>query len=58
VILAEFERQNIPVEVGEFLPSELDQADQVWVCNVTGVSYIAQIGNQKYATTPFYMSPI
>jgi branched-subunit amino acid aminotransferase/4-amino-4-deoxychorismate lyase len=58
VILAEFERQNIPVEVGEFLPSELDQADQVWVCNVTGVSYIAQIGNQRYTTSPFYMSPI
>jgi hypothetical protein len=25
---------------------------------VTGVSYIAQIGNQKYATSPFYISPI
>lgn len=58
VIIAELETQNIQLEVGEFLPSELEQADQVWVSNVTGISYIAQIGNQKFMTSPFITSPI
>jgi branched-subunit amino acid aminotransferase/4-amino-4-deoxychorismate lyase len=52
VILEELIKQEYPIKVGEFLPEELKNADQVWVSNVAGISYLAQIGKEKYATEP------
>jgi 4-amino-4-deoxychorismate lyase len=57
VILKEFFKQKIQIDIGEFLPSELDDADQVWTSSVLGISYLNQIGSQKYSTEPFCFIP-
>jgi branched-subunit amino acid aminotransferase/4-amino-4-deoxychorismate lyase len=57
VILEEFFKQKIQVSIGEFLPSELEYADQVWTSSVMGISYLTQIGFQNYSTEPFDFLP-
>jgi branched-subunit amino acid aminotransferase/4-amino-4-deoxychorismate lyase len=57
VILEEFFKQKIQIDIGEFLPSELDNADQVWTSSVLGISYLNQIGSKKYSTEPFCYIP-
>lgn len=52
VILEELIKQECQIQVGEFLPDVLKNADQVWVSNVSGISYLAQIGKEKYSTDP------
>lgn len=57
VILEEFFKQKIQIDVGEFLPTELEDADQVWTSSVLGISYLTQIGSQKYSTDSFDFLP-
>ena len=52
VILEELILLELPIKVGDFLPEELLDADQVWVSNVTGISYLAQIDQKEYSTDP------
>lgn len=52
VILEELIKQECKIQVGEFLPDELKTADQIWVSNVTGISYLGQVGSKKYSTEP------
>jgi len=52
VILEELILLELPIQVGDFLPEELLDADQVWVSNVTGISYLAQINQKEYSTDP------
>ena len=52
VILEELISLELPIQVGEFMPMELLSADQVWVSNVSGISYLAQIGQKEYSTGP------
>lgn len=52
VILEELILLELPIQVGDFLPEELLDADQVWVSNVTGISYLAQIDQKEYSTDP------
>jgi hypothetical protein len=37
---------------GEFLPFELLQADKVFTSNVTGISYLENIGESKFDINP------
>ena len=55
VILEELIKKEIPIQVGEFMPLELVSADQVWVSNVSGISYLGQIGQKEYSTVPLYI---
>jgi branched-chain amino acid aminotransferase len=57
VILEEFFKKKIQIDIGEFLPSELEDADQVWTSSVLGISYLIQIGSRKYSTKPFSLLP-
>lgn len=50
VILEQFLLLELPIQVGVFLPEELLEADQVWVSNVTGISYLAQIDQNEYSS--------
>ncbi|MDI1321334.1 MAG: aminotransferase class IV [Algoriphagus sp.] len=50
VILEELIKLELPIQVGDLLPQELLSAEQVWVCNVTGISYLAQIEQKEYST--------
>ncbi len=52
VILEALIMLDLPIQVGEFLPGELASADQVWVSNVTGISYLGQIDQKEYSTQP------
>lgn len=52
VILEELLTLDLPIQVGEFLPGELANADQVWVSNVTGISYLGQIDQKEYSIQP------
>ncbi len=52
VILEELIKLELPIQVGDFLPEELKNADQVWVSNVTGISYLALIDQKEYSTQP------
>lgn len=52
VILEELIKQERQIQVGEFLPDVLKSADQIWVSNVSGISYLAQVGAKKYSTEP------
>jgi len=52
VILEELISLELPIQVGEFLPGELGSADQVWVSNVTGISYLGRIDQKEYSTQP------
>ena len=44
--------KNIPFEEGEFLPSELEAADQAFVSNCTGISYLESYNKTHYSTFP------
>lgn len=52
VILEELIKHELQIQVGDFFPAELQSADQVWVSNVTGISYLSQIGQNEYSTKP------
>lgn len=52
VILEDLRRKKIQFGEGEFLPSELDDADQVFVSNCTGISYLENFNHKKYSTEP------
>lgn len=52
VILEEIIKLELPIQVGDFLPEELKSADQIWVSNVAGISYLAQIDQKEYSTEP------
>lgn len=43
---------GLPLREGSYLPQDLTQADQVFTTNVTGLSYIEQIGDSRYPTDP------
>lgn len=52
VILEELIALELPIQVGDFLPEDLLDADQVWVSNVSGISYLAQIDQKEYSIEP------
>lgn len=52
VILAYLDRKKIAFKEGEFLPSELEDADQVFVSNCTGISYLGSFRFKEYSTEP------
>ncbi|SFT53445.1 branched-chain amino acid aminotransferase [Algoriphagus locisalis] len=52
VILAHLDEKKIPYFLGEFAPSELAHADQVFVSNCTGISYLQCINQKEYSTVP------
>lgn len=52
VILDYLILKNIPFEEGEFLPSELEAADQAFVSNCTGISYLESYNKTHYSTFP------
>lgn len=58
VILDEFQKQKIPFEVGEFLPYELEDAEQIFFSNVNGISYLECIGNHKYTIDGIFNPPL
>ena len=49
VILEELIKLELSIKVGDFLPEELQKADQVWVSNVSGISYLSKIGQKEYS---------
>lgn len=50
MILEELIKLELQIRVGEFLPIALQSADQVWVSNVSGISYLSKIGKKEYST--------
>lgn len=59
VILGYLERKNIPFQEGEFLISELEDAEQVFVSNCTGISYLGRLKHIEYSTEPIkYLTEI
>jgi 4-amino-4-deoxychorismate lyase len=52
VILSYLDQKKITFKEGEFLPSELDDADQVFVSNCTGISYLGSFRFIEYSTEP------
>lgn len=57
VILDEFFKKKIQIDIGEFLPRELENADQIWTTSVLGISYLSCVGSQNYSTEPFSFIP-
>lgn len=49
LLIQEFFRREIPLMQGKFLPTELLDADQVWICNALGISYLERIENSKFS---------
>lgn len=58
VILDDFQERNKPVEEGEFLPNILLAADQVFVSNINGISYLAEIQGCSFSVSSMFYSPI
>ncbi|RAI91536.1 branched-chain amino acid aminotransferase [Algoriphagus yeomjeoni] len=52
VILDYLVLKNIPFEEGEFLPSELEAADQAFISNCTGISYLESYNKTLFSTIP------
>lgn len=52
MILEELIKLELQIQVGDFLPEDLESADQIWVSNVSGISYLAQIDQKEYSTKP------
>lgn len=51
-IIKKLKQFDLTIVEGEFLPFELLQADKVFTCNVTGISYIERIGDSKFDINP------
>lgn len=51
-IIEALQQEGAILEEGRFTVEELLRADQVFTSNVTGVAYIAELGNRSYNTTP------
>ncbi len=51
-LLETLEKSKFPFEVGEFNLSALDDAEQVFFTNSSGVSYLGNFQNRRFATTP------
>ncbi len=49
-VILERAKARLSVVEGEFLPEVLKSAEQVWVSNATGISYLKEIEGVKYAT--------
>jgi len=51
-ILQQLEKKGFNCEVGTFKAKDIMDADQVFVCNVTGVSYLLNIDGKTFDTRP------
>lgn len=59
VILSYLKRNKLPFHEGEFLLSELEDADQLFVSNCTGISYLEKLNHVEYSTVPInYLSDL
>ena len=52
VLIDYFESSKIPLEIGEFKLDELYTAEQVFVTNSSGISYLESIQDMKFSTQP------
>ncbi|SFB58586.1 branched-chain amino acid aminotransferase [Algoriphagus aquimarinus] len=52
VLIDYFESSNIPLEIGEFTLEELYDAEQVFVSNSSGISYLESFRDKKFSTNP------
>lgn len=52
VILGILDQKKIPFEEGEFIISELENADSVFVSNSSGISYLREFRGVKFLTDP------
>lgn len=50
VILEHLDQNSLPYVEGEFKIAELEDAEQVFVSNCTGISYLASFGQRKFST--------
>lgn len=51
-IIERLQMEDKKVRIGEYVPGDLLSADQVFTSNVTGISYILEIGNRQFNGSP------
>lgn len=59
VILENLHRSSVPFVEGEFILSELIDAEQLFVSNCTGISYLQSFGEKSYSTQePWFLKQL